>query len=201
MSFLTEFYLSNPYNPIIMLLICWLFWPGSMFFSAAVFESRKVYLGKGQSRMFFPGDFFLGVTIVAIIGANAKNPVGWTQVDEPIYWLATGILCAAIAVAVHIPDAGRYKAVGSRTSPTKLTHDFFGYFICPWLMASRGLPELFWCVETLDFSKSPVEWIVILVSFSSFMAFTVYDIKHPPTDEQRLLMHPDKYRPIWKKRD
>ena len=199
MSFLTEFYLKNPYNPIIMLLICWLFWPGSMFFSAAVFESRKVYLGKGQSRMFFPGDFFLGVTIIAIVGAIAKNPVGWAQVDKPIYWLATGIFHAVIAVAVHIPDAGRYKAVGSRTSPTKLTHDFFGYFICPWLMASRGLPELFWCVKNLDFSKSPVEWIVILVSFSTFMGLTVYDIKHPPTDEQRLLMHPDNWRPCWKK--
>ena len=183
-----------------MIICAWLIWPGAMFASAAIFESRKVYLGPGQSVMFFPGDLALGICIVMVVGMHALNPVGWTQVYQPLYWTVTGILCAGNAYVIHIPDAGRYKDPRSRTSPTKLTHDFFGYFICPWVLAAGGIPELIWSIETKSFSTCWYEWAIFCVAAAFLIGMAVIDITHPPTDEERLLMHPAEYKPCWKKK-
>ena len=200
-TYLSDFYLSAPWHPIILVICFWLLWPGAMFFVAAVFESRPVYLGKGQSRMFFPGDFLLGTSVVMLLGMYTKETVGWHEVYLPSYWIVTGIFHFVLACILHIPDAGRYKEAGSRRSPTKLTHDFFGYFLCPWLMASRGIPQLVWLIMSRGSVSCWIEWIVVFIPFSGFMVFTVYDIKHAPTDEERLLMHPATYAPCWKNKD
>lgn len=198
MSFFTDFYLANTINPVLMILIYWLFWPGLMFLVAAVFESRKVHLGKGQSRMFFPGDFMLGIIIVMIIGMHAKNPVGYIAIHLPFYWMAGAIFHGLIAFAIRTLDIARYPP-GSRNSPTKLIHDFCGYFFCAWLIAGLGLPQLSWCIKTSSFTSCATEWIIFIIAAAFFIAMTIWDITHPATRRDLLLMHPDKYHPIWKK--
>ena len=197
-ALLSEFYLAKPYNPLIMILCFWAFWPGLMFVVAAVFESRKVYLGKGQSRMFFPGDFMLGIGVVMLIGINAKYNVDWAFFHNKYYWIITAIVHLAIAIAIRTPDIARYPK-GSRNSPTKIAHDFCGYFVCFWLLASIGLPQLFWAFCAGGFAVCAKEWIVFAFAAAFFIAMTIWDVTHMPTRETLLLMHPDKYQPIWKK--
>lgn len=169
-----------------------------MFAVAAIFESRKVYLGKGQSRMFFPGDFMLGIAVVMFIGMHAKNPIENVIIYLPFYWMAGAILHALIALVIRKVDVARYPK-RSRNSPTKIAHDFCGYFVCTWLIAALGLPQLLWCIKTSSFAKSSMEWIIFAIASAFFIAMTIWDITHPATSQDLLLMHPDDYRPIWKK--
>lgn len=175
MSFLTEFYLSKPYNPAILVLLYWLFWPGIFFVVAPIFESHPVYLGKGQSRQFFPGDFALGAAIIMLIGLYAKNPAGYAELYISRYPLR------------------------SRNSPTKITHDFCGYFICGWLLIWYGIPELIWCIQTASFGLTPVEWIVVGASVVLYISMMVVDASRKFTREDLLKMHPDDWRFCWKK--
>lgn len=199
MTFLTELYLTHPtLGPLVLLLIYWGIWPGLMFAVAGIFESRPVYLGKGQSRMFWPGDFMLGLVFVMVIGLHAKNPIAWSFCHSAWYYLLTALVHAIIAWFGRIPDGKRYP-VGSRNSPTKIAHDFCGYFLSAWLLTSFGIPQIVWSIKTTSFSKCAFEWTVIAVAAVFFLAMTAWDITHPPTSEERLLMHPDKYYPCWRK--
>ena len=198
MSFLTEFYLSKPYNPIIMVLIFWLFWPGVFFVVAPIFESHPVYLGKGQSRQFFPGDFALGAAIVAVVGMFAKNPAGFLNFGSLRYAFATAAIQFVLVLFARIPDCARYPA-RSRNSPTKITHDFCGYFVCGWLLIWYGIPELAWCLKNDSFGKSMVEWTILVIATAFYAATMVWDNTHRPTREDLIRMHPDNWRPCWKK--
>lgn len=198
MSFFTNLYLASPINPVLMIIVYWIFWPGTMFIVAAVFESRKVYLGKGQSRMFFPGDLTLGVAIVMFIGMHAKNPIESAIFHSPIYWIVGGIFHAFLAFMIRIPDIKHYP-LKSRNSPTKIAHDFCGYFICAWMMAALGIPQLIWCVKTSSFGNCITEWVIFMVVAAFFLAMGIWDATYHVTSRDLLLRHPDKYRPIWKK--
>lgn len=198
MSFLTEFYLSKPYNPAILVLLYWLFWPGIFFVVAPIFESHPVYLGKGQSRQFFPGDFALGSAIIMLIGLYAKNPAGYAELYISRYPFASALIQAIIVLFARIPDCARYP-LRSRSSPTKITHDFCGYFVCGWLLIWYGIPELIWCIQTASFGLTPVEWIVIGASAVLYISMMVVDASHKFTREDLLKMHPDDWRFCWKK--
>ena len=169
-----------------------------MFIVAAIFESRRVYLGKGQSRMFFPGDFALGIGVVMLIGMNARYRVDWSFFHDKFYWITTAIIHFVIAMVIRMPDIARYPK-GSRNSPTKIAHDFCGYFVCFWLLVAIGLPQLIWAICRGGFAICAKEWIIFALAAAFFIVMTVWDIAHLPSSEALLLMHPDKYRPCWKK--
>ena len=145
-----------------------------------------------------PGDLMLGVAFSMIIGLRAQDPVPWDFCYQVWYFVATAIGCAIIAVAVRIPDGMRYPK-GSRNSPTKITHDFCGYFVSQWVLASLGIPQLVWAIMDAGFAKCTFEWIMIASATVFFLVMLTWDILNPPTKEERLLMHPDKYQPCWKK--
>lgn len=189
-------------HPYLLLALYWLFWPGTMFVVAAVFESRKVHLGKGQSRMFMPGDFMLGIAVVTFIRLHADNPVRFEHIDVygGAYWLLTGIVFAVLAFVIHQIDIARYP-VGSKYSPTKIAHDVCGYFISFWLIAGLGLPQIIFTIQHPETFKPNLDlWGVFFFAAGFFILMTIYDLTHPATQADLLLMHPDKFEPIWKTR-
>lgn len=198
MSVLTNLYLSSNYSPIIMVLCYWIFWPGLMFIMAPIFESHKVYLGKGQSRMFFPGDFMLGIGVVLLIGICAHNKIECEFIYGPWYWVITGCIHLVIAFIIRGIDTKRYPK-RSRRSPTKIAHDFCGFFVSFWLLAAIGIPQLIWAIFTKCFSNCMTEWLVFLAVALFFIAMIIWDVSHPASSKDLLLMHPDDWKPIWKK--
>ena len=195
---LFDFYQSNEANPFILLAIYWLFWPGTMFWTAAILESRKVHLGKGQSRMFFPGDFMLGIGVISFIGINAKSGIDWEFLHSKNYWLATGAYFFVQALVIRLIDVKRYPK-GSKNSPTKLAHDICGYWCCFWWNAALGIPAIAWAIKHPDTMKNcSTEWTAFACAALFFIAMTIYDLTHPATEEDLVLMHPPVHKPIWK---
>ncbi len=198
MDFLINLYSASDSSPLIMLIVFWLFWPGIFFVVAPIFESHGVYLGKGQSRLFFPGDFLLGVMVISLVGLCADNPVGWAFFsDDYWYFLCLGLFLIT-GFLRHI-DTQRYP-VGSRNSPTKLVHDFCGYFICGYLIIGFGVPQIAWTIANpATFMPNIGLWRIFIMAMLIFGLLGLYDLKHPPTKQQLLLRHPDKYKPCWRK--
>jgi hypothetical protein len=190
---LMEFYQFAPWHPLIMLILFWVFWPGGMFIVARLVERRSVYLGKGQSRMFFPGDFMLGLAVINFIGMYAKidSDLGPTikAVYSWKYWALTAAIHLVLAILIRIPDCKRYPKY-SANSPTKLAHDFSGYFVCFWLIASLGLPRIAWAIK-YSFASAKGHWIIFAFAAAFFISMTVYDLTHPASDADLLLMHPE----------
>ncbi len=175
-----EFYSKSRFHPIIMVLLYWAFWPGLMFVVAWVFESRTVYLGSGQSRMFFPGDFVFGIGIVAFIGMYAKNPV-WDFAYTARYWLIMAVLHIILALLMRHGDVMQYP-IDSRNSPTKIIHDFCGYFVCFWLPTTLGLPQLIWLIKNPEsFEKTKGNWFVFAGCALFFISILIWDLTHPPS--------------------
>lgn len=194
-----NFYLAGDSHPFIMLAIFWLFWPGLAFIVAPIFESHKVYLGKGQSRLFFPGDFLLGVMVISLIGLCAHNPIGWSFFHETDYWYFMFLGFFLIVGVLRHADTQRYP-VGSRNSPTKLIHDFCGYYICSVLIIGFGIPQIVWTIANpATFMPNINLWRIFILALLVFGLLGLHDITHLPTKEQLLLRHPDKYKPCWKK--
>ena len=194
-----NFYLAGDSHPFIMLAIFWLFWPGLAFIVAPIFESHGVYLGKGQSRLFFPGDFLLGVMVISLIGLCAHNPIGWSFFHETDYWYFMCLGFFLIVGVLRHVDTQRYP-VGSRNSPTKLIHDFCGYYICSFLIIGFGVPQIAWTIANpATFMPNIGLWRIFILALLVFGLLGLHDITHLPTTEQLLLRHPDKYKPCWKK--
>jgi len=168
-----------------------------MFVVALVFESRKIYLGKGQSRMFFPGDLSIGVALTMIIGMYARNPITWEFIHTVAYWIVTAIIHAIIAIFANSIDTKRYPK-RSKYSPTRIAHLIFGYFLGIWLIVASAVPQLIWSIATRSFDKCPLEWIIGWSSAGFFAVMTIWDVTHPASDKDLLLMHPDDWKPCWK---
>jgi hypothetical protein len=195
-----DFYKSAPWHPILMVLIFWIFWPGAMFYTAHILEGRKVYLGKGQSRMFFPGDFMLGVGTVAFIGIHTKSPVGWSWVYSKGYAISTCIFFFVVMAVFRHFDTKRYKK-RAKNSPTKLAHDLSGYWICAWTVLGLGIPQIVWTLPRMELiQKAPTEWKVFLFAGLFFLAMTIYDITHMPGEEELDKMHPSDYLLPWQRK-
>jgi hypothetical protein len=198
---LCDFYKSAPWHPFVMLCAFWLFWPGAMFYVAHILEGRKVYLGKGQSRMFFPGDFMLGVGTIAFIGIHAKSPVGYDWVYTKGYAATTCVFFFVIMAVFRHFDTKRYKP-RAKNSPTKLAHDLSGYWICAWTVLGLGVPQLIWTLSGRMelIKKAPTEWKAFLFAGLFFLAMTLFDITHMPGEAELELMHPSDYKLPWQRR-
>ena len=193
-----RFYQETDGAFFILLLIYWAFWPTTLFWVGWIFESRSVPIGKAQSKFFFPGDFSLGLSIIAFIGMHAENPI-WTDVIYSWwYWLATGMIHALIAYLWHRSDAKDYPPRAAH-SPTKIVHDVCGYGICLWLMVAFGAPQLIWAIIEWDFAKCLKYWLVFAACMAFFSIMGLIDYAHPATPEIALKRHPADWKPIWKK--
>ena len=192
-----EFYKTAADHPLLMTVLFWLFWPGGMFIVAHLIEHRKVHLGKGQSRMFFPGDFTLGVGTISFIGIHAKSPVGYEWVYGSHYWEITAIFFFVVMVVFRHFDIARYEK-HCKNTPTKLAHDFAGYFVCAWLLIGLGLPQLIWSFSHWTFSDAPTEWAIFAGCAAFFIAMTIWDLTHPATADDLLKMHPPYLYP-WQR--
>ena len=195
---LFEFAGKSNFNLLILQICFWAFWPGLFFINALIFESRIPPVGKYQSKIFFPGDFALGMGVIAFVSMWAKNPQAYDGVYKPIYWIMTALICLGLALLLRHNDVIHCPR-GQWYTPTKLTHDCCGYFILPWLLISLGVPQLIWAIkEGFCFSKCSTEWIVFLCCTAFFVAMMIYDGMHPATKEIALKRHPIDYKPIWK---
>ena len=196
---LIDFYSANSLNPFIMILAFWLFWPGLMFITAAILESRRVHLGKGQSRMFMPGDFMLGIGVVNFIGMNAHDPIQWSFYNDRRYWAITAIVFFVLAMIIRRIDTKRYPK-RSANSPTKWAHDLAGYFVCFWLLSALGVPRIVWALK--DINRAEVftgnNWINFFAIAAFFVLMTLWDVTHPASDADLLKMHPSDWKPCWK---
>ena len=63
-NFLTDLYNGHPANKFFMVLLIWLFWPGTMFVVGWVLEGRTVPIWEHQAKLFFPGDLAFGIIVV-----------------------------------------------------------------------------------------------------------------------------------------
>lgn len=195
---LFEFYGSGKLHPLIMLLVFWVFWPGMMHIVALILESRKVYLGKGQSVMFKYGDWCLGIGTIVLIGIHSKCPVGYGWVYKTGYIIAVFAFFFVIMKVFRYFDVRRYPE-RSKHSPTKIAHDVSGYWICASCVLGLGIPELVWCFSSMErFEAAPVEWCIFLACAIFFGMMTIYDATHLPGEKELRLMHPDDWKPIWK---
>lgn len=200
MKAILDFYVENHWHPVLLLVLYWLFWPGLMFAVAAIFESRMVYLGKGQSRMFMPGDFMLSVTFVTFLGLHTRNPVHFEGIDVygSAYWLVTCVICAVLGFIIRQIDIQRCPQ-GSIYSPTKLAHDISGYFISLWLIAGLGLPQIVFTIQHPEtFAPCKDLWTVFFLAAGFFVLMAIWDIARPVTLTDQLLRHPVEWQPIWK---
>ena len=112
-------------------------WYGAMILIGLVFESRLVPMGKLQSKAYFPGDIAVGTMILAIYREyyefGYKVPTYWPAVVIPVtiglflfnYWLLKG-------------DWACYERRASH-SPTKVWHDFVGFYILEPLIVNMAL--------------------------------------------------------------
>ncbi|MBO7560584.1 hypothetical protein J6T21_00900 [Candidatus Saccharibacteria bacterium] len=185
---------------VILVVIYYAFWPGLMFINGWVFESRLVPFWKGQSKAFLPGDFSLGIAAVAFISMYVKNPC-YGRVYSIWYWFATAAICAVLAsIWRHVDISNCPRDIWY--TPTKLTHDICGYFICMWILVSLGVPQLIWAIGNgFNFGKCSTEWIVFAACVAFYLAWGIYDLTHPATPEEVAMRHPGKgqYKPIWKR--
>ncbi len=191
MRFFLELY--GKIGPVPLVLLFWLlFWPGQMFWTAIFIEKRFPYLGKGQSRMFWPGDFALGAAAVAFLGMYVKNPIPIRSLLETRYWLATGLLHLVLMLVIRKIDVGAHEyPKESANSPTKIAHDFCGFFVCFWVIASLGLPRLAYLIaHPSTFAANLNDWVTFFLCAVFFILMTLYDITHPATKEDCLKMHP-----------
>ena len=194
-----NYYAAGDSHPFIMLIVFWLFWPGLAFIVAPIFESHKVYLGKGQSRLFFPGDFLLGIMTISLVGLCARNRIGWGFFHSVDYWYALNAVMFILAGIGRSIDVQRYPK-GSRESPTKFVHDFCGYYLCSFFIIGLGVPQIAWTIANpATFMPNIGLWRIFIMALLVFGLLGLHDITHLPTPEQLLLRHPDKYKPCWKK--
>ena len=194
---LMEFYLKTSLNKLIMLGILLVFWPGLMFVVGFIGESRLVPIWEHQSKAFFPGDLTLPIMLLALFGLHQRTYLdpSWKGYES---WIFIGIFLAMIPIALifrHL-DAAHYPGI-AMMSPTKIVHDFIGYYLFPAVLISLGLPQLIDCIAKKDWRSLP-NWIIFGLALAFYIVCTLYDIYHPATAEDVIARHPMDWKPIWK---
>lgn len=179
--------LDGLYNlpPIIVLLVGWALTPGGMFLAALIGESRILYLGRGQSRMFFPGDLGLGIVLMAV----ARSPQSTLRPGIAI------VLAMLVLLTCRHFDGRRYRTRSNR-SPTKIYHDLVGYLLMTFLISAKGLPYLWNAISTWSWDTN---WLLVLLGGGVWLGGAAWDAMHPHwADFYR--RHPDDWQPIWRTR-
>ena len=203
MNAIFEFYNSASWHPLIILLAFWLFWPGLFFLVGYIGESRIIPIGRGQSIMFFPGDFALGVGATAFIGLAANTTLPWEGVKSWQYLLACLLLAVLIVVAMRLQfDAPNYPPRAAN-SPTKWAHDLIGYGFFPFVGLWLGLPQVVYVVtDPSSLTTNWKCWLAIFLAVCLFIICIVLDfaINHSVSavgPEALELRHPSNWQPIW----
>ncbi|MBQ9017346.1 hypothetical protein IJ103_03880 [Candidatus Saccharibacteria bacterium] len=194
-------------NPITIMLIGWALLPFGLFLTALVGESRILQIGIGQSKMFFPGDFSIGIILAGLGSLYQTTEQIWSR---STVWslVSVGIPLFVFLLQRLVTDAPRY-ARRSRYSPTKLYHDIVGYLLCAFLVTNRLVPEFIYLIRHP--SSYSGKWTIIFTTGSFYLGCAVYDALHPkksalgnhdliPEDALMELRHPSDWQPIWETR-
>lgn len=188
---------AEKWHPVLLLLIIWAIYPGTMFLAAWIGESRRLPLGKGQSKMFFPGDLLLGVGIVLLTKIDAVVLMTWSERTQSAFGMVVSFATFLFAVRERVLERDAYDP-RSIKSPTKFVHDLMGFFLAPWILLMQGLPAL-WNLFTVQgaLAQTWQYWLGFLAATAGFILCMYYDAKHPATEEEIYLRHPYDWRPIW----
>ncbi len=120
----------------VIMLVCLVITPGMMLLLAPILESRWLPLGPSyQFRAFFPGDVFLSLAVTLLIWSGRELPAekGWYSSSwfHALVFLATlGLAVGLTLMEIRAPvDAAYAWPERTRTSPTKLYHNFALYWL------------------------------------------------------------------------
>lgn len=199
LSFLANYYGEGILSRFVLVLVSWLVWPGLMFAVGLVFESRVVPIGKGQSKMFFPGDLAIGIILVGIISMYDKTGTYIPMVDSPYWWIVVVVVMAVVAIRARKGDAISYPPRAAR-SPTKITHDVMGYFLSPVLMIGLGIPQLGMLEEEGVFAATRLGWLAVAMGVVLYLFCTALDLITFYDSNDIASRHPEDWVPIWRKR-
>ena len=193
MSTLTSFYMAAPINKYILVFITWLFWPGILFIVGLIGESRLIPIGKLQSKAFMPGDLSFGVIFVALISMYQPNESFNRQICcilfVPVLYFAWSMRRGD--VVFYPPRA--------RISPTKITHDFIGYFIIPLVLLTLATAKIYTIIiHKNSFMEFLPSWMTVLSAFFFYLICVAIDNEEPAMSKQIHARHPHNWKPIWK---
>lgn len=134
-------------HPVVIVCLCLLITPGIPVLMAPLLEARWLPLGrKYQFGAFFPGDVFLSAAVaqLLILGRLLPDEQRWYATPSFHTVVALGALTVAVSLTVmeiKAPPTAAYAwPVRTRTSPTKLYHNFalyggYGYLAVTALIA------------------------------------------------------------------
>ena len=209
---------------VFMLIVFWLIvWPGPMFWVGLILESRTLPIGKQQSRAFIPGDFFLGVMCLALIGLYRGGFAPDTDVKFAHSVITTIVIFVLVDTFFYfwrkrdIADYKKYfgeqKAMknGKKVvmwkctvhSPAKVLHDVVGFGFFPAAIIRMGIPVLFkWSTKAgkLHFGGPVLNWgsLIFWLALAAYLICACTDKQ--ASVEDMYARHPWNWHPIWKRR-
>ena len=188
---LINFYIAAPINKFLMVGLFWLIWPGLMFLVGLVGESRLVPVWKHQSKVFIPGEFFLGTALVAELGMWKVRMSIWSD-DLGMWVIIISMVTLILFPALRNRDVVNYPPRAIK-SPTKITHDIVGYILIPIAMIGLGVPY----IPLIFMRDNWANWVVFLASMVGYSVCVAIDCKNGFTPEDTQARHPSDWRPIW----
>lgn len=181
---------------LIGLLISWLIWPGLMFVTALIGESRILPLWKNQSKAFIPGNMALSAIMLNCYAFRqsdyALDPENFWYKFTSTPWgiVIIGVLVLCIGTNLNLNDYRSYPARAAN-SPTKWVHDVVEYYVLLFL--------IFWFVPatwfTNDFNMYGFANIMLL---GFYFIMTIIDALSGFNDEVIYARYPYDWQPIWK---
>ncbi len=221
-DYLMSMYTANPASKFLMVLMTWLFWPGTMFLVGWVFERRSVPIWKHQAKLFFPGDLAFGVIVVAFIGmfnkiARRTDTIMLNEAIDTVWiWVLALVISFGVCFALHNNEKGCYETRALH-SPTKITRDIVGYVFIPWVLLSLLTITIVTVWRYCQFAQEKIPgsmlknlgalaqeswpyWLVITAAIALYIGCLINDNHHPATSEDIVARHPADWRPIWRHR-
>lgn len=179
-----------------MLFIGWLIWPGLMFLVGFIGESRLVPIVKHQSRAFLPGDLAFVPMLMALLGLqNRTIDLGSFWGYNPVFIIAVYAIMIPVALWMRHNDVKNYPK-RSGLSPTKITHDFCGYYLIFATLIVMGIPQLIDCIITKDTAHF-AEWATFGLGLAYYIVCVIVDAKNGWTIDDVKARHPEDWAPIW----
>ncbi|MBQ3413651.1 hypothetical protein IJH33_02260 [Candidatus Saccharibacteria bacterium] len=190
---------STETGEVTILLLLWLIWPGLMFVVGAIWESRLVPIWQFQSKAFIPGDFALVYAVMKLAEMYLATLYLHTWGKRPIWWAVACLVATIIAGHLQGNDAKNYPP-RARYSPTKLTHDFIGYFLITFLVIAMLVPQIWlMCTSPNIVTGVTSQWRPMISGFVIYAVCVAYDFSAPPTDLEIALRHPADWHPLWRR--
>lgn len=196
---LARFYSEAVPNRFLLLAVVWILWPGLLFAVGVIFESREIPLINKQSRAFFPGELSFGVAIIGIISAYAKTGISIPVVNSPYWWLTLAAVVFLVGWRWRQSDTIKYPK-RARNSPTKVLHDFVGYFLAPVLLIGLSIPQICMLDTEGIFDKTRESWFVIALCLVFYLFSIALDIINYTDSGDLYARYPHDWKPIWKTR-